>query len=75
MDASILGDLIPKVLELMKSSVGLGTRVACVHLIVLLSYHLKHELQPYTGMQTFIKVQAGPKVITFCHVTLCTTGI
>ncbi|KDR13581.1 proteasome-associated protein ECM29 homolog isoform X2 [Zootermopsis nevadensis] len=48
-DASILGDLIPKVLELMKSSVGLGTRVACVHLIVLLSYHLKHELQPYTG--------------------------
>lgn len=34
----------------MRSSVGLGTRVACAHLIVLLTYHLKQELQPYTGM-------------------------
>jgi proteasome component ECM29 len=48
-DASILGELIPKVLELMRSSVGLGTRVACAHLIVLLTYHLKQELQPYSG--------------------------
>ena len=29
---------------------GLGTRVACAHLLVLLTYHLKQELQPYTGM-------------------------
>jgi hypothetical protein len=49
-DASTLGELIPKVLELMRNSVGLGTRVACAHLIVLLTYHLKQELQPYTGM-------------------------
>jgi proteasome component ECM29 len=53
-DANILGELIPKVLELMKISVGLGTRVACAHLIVLLTYYLKHELQPFTGMQSFI---------------------
>ncbi|XP_069674508.1 proteasome adapter and scaffold protein ECM29 isoform X2 [Periplaneta americana] len=49
MDASILNELIPRMLELMRSSVGLGTRVACAHLIVLLTYHLKQELQPYTG--------------------------
>lgn len=48
-EASTLRELIPKVLELMRNSVGLGTRVACAHLIVLLTYHLKQELQPYTG--------------------------
>ncbi|KAK7866865.1 hypothetical protein R5R35_006031 [Gryllus longicercus] len=49
MDASALEQLIPRLLELMKGSVGLATRVASAHFIVLLTHHLKIELQPYTG--------------------------
>lgn len=48
-DATILEELTPKVLDLMKSSTGLGTRVACAHFITLLTVQLGSELQPYTG--------------------------
>ncbi|XP_015601340.2 proteasome adapter and scaffold protein ECM29 [Cephus cinctus] len=48
-DGTTLKDLMPKVIELIKSSIGLGTKVACSHFLVLLSSHLKLELQPYTG--------------------------
>lgn len=40
---------MPKVLDLMKSSIGLGTRVACAHFITLLTLQLGQDLQPYTG--------------------------
>lgn len=48
-DASILETLVPKVTELMKSSVGLGTKVVCAHFINLLVVHLGKDLQPYSG--------------------------
>ncbi|XP_063216942.1 proteasome adapter and scaffold protein ECM29 isoform X2 [Bacillus rossius redtenbacheri] len=48
-DASVLPQLMPRVLELMKGSVALGTRVASAHFVVLLTYHLRQELQPYAG--------------------------
>ncbi|XP_056640479.1 proteasome adapter and scaffold protein ECM29 [Diorhabda sublineata] len=48
-DASILEELIPKIIELMKSSVGLGTRIACAHFITLLVVQLGQDIQPYTG--------------------------
>lgn len=48
-DASILEELVPRVLDLMKSTVGLGTRVACSHFINLLTLQLGQELQPYSG--------------------------
>ncbi|KRT79156.1 HEAT domain-containing protein [Oryctes borbonicus] len=48
-DATILEELVPKVTELMKGSVGLGTRVACAHFITLLVIQLGQSLQPYTG--------------------------
>ncbi|XP_066994237.2 proteasome adapter and scaffold protein ECM29 isoform X2 [Anabrus simplex] len=48
-DAETLESLVPRIIELMRASVGLGTRVACAHLVVLLAQHLKLELQPYTG--------------------------
>jgi hypothetical protein len=63
-EASTLRELIPKVLELMRNSVGLGTRVACAHLIVLLTYHLKQELQPYTGV--LILLLTVHKIQQFC---------
>ncbi|KAG7212048.1 hypothetical protein KM043_012404 [Ampulex compressa] len=48
-DADILKSLMPKVVELLKCSVGLGTKVACSHFLILLSTHFKQELQPYAG--------------------------
>lgn len=48
-DNSILEELVPRVLELMKSTVGLGTRVACAHFVNLLTLQLGQGLQPYSG--------------------------
>nr|XP_022915862.1 proteasome-associated protein ECM29 homolog isoform X1 [Onthophagus taurus] len=48
-DATILEELVPKVVDLMKGSVVLGTRVACAHFITLLVVQLGNDLQPYTG--------------------------
>lgn len=44
-----MDDLVPRVLDLMKSSIGLGTRVACAHFVTMLSLQLRSELQPYAG--------------------------
>ncbi|KOC60812.1 Proteasome-associated protein ECM29 like protein [Habropoda laboriosa] len=48
-DAEILKELIPKVIDLIKSSIGFGTKITCSHFIILLSTHFKQELQPYSG--------------------------
>ncbi|KAB0794456.1 hypothetical protein PPYR_11295 [Photinus pyralis] len=48
-DASILGELTPKITELMKSSVTFGTRIVCVHFISLLIVQMKQDLQPYSA--------------------------
>ncbi|KAK4875583.1 hypothetical protein RN001_012005 [Aquatica leii] len=48
-DASILEELTPKVIELMKSSVRLGTRIVCAHFTTLLIVQMKQDLQPYAG--------------------------
>ncbi|KAH0956005.1 hypothetical protein HN011_009526 [Eciton burchellii] len=48
-DTDVLKDLMPKVVDLIKCSVGFGTKIACSHFIILLSTHLKAELQPYSA--------------------------
>nr|CAH7763652.1 unnamed protein product [Callosobruchus chinensis] len=48
-DASILEELVPKITELMKGTVGLGTRIACAHFITLLVIQLRQDVQPYAG--------------------------
>ncbi|XP_011685024.1 PREDICTED: proteasome-associated protein ECM29 homolog [Wasmannia auropunctata] len=48
-DAAVLKELMPKVIELIKFSVGFGTKIACLHFVILLSTHLKAELQPYSS--------------------------
>ncbi|KAJ8917780.1 hypothetical protein NQ315_010686 [Exocentrus adspersus] len=48
-DASILEELVPKIVDLMKGSVGLGTRIACAHFVTLLVVQLGQDVQPYTG--------------------------
>ncbi|XP_008560300.1 proteasome adapter and scaffold protein ECM29 [Microplitis demolitor] len=48
-DAAILQELMPKVIELIKSSIGLGSKVSISHFLILLSLQMKQELQPYAG--------------------------
>lgn len=49
-DESTFAALLPKLQELLRSSVALGTRVAAAHFIVLVSHHLTVEqFQPYVG--------------------------
>ncbi|CAG2057306.1 unnamed protein product [Timema podura] len=48
-DAECASQMMPRLLELLRGSVGLGTRVAASHLVVLLAHHLKEEFQPHTG--------------------------
>ncbi|XP_060528524.1 proteasome adapter and scaffold protein ECM29 [Cylas formicarius] len=48
-DNSILEELVPKTIDLMKGSVGLGTRIACAHFITMLVVQLGKDVQPYAG--------------------------
>ncbi|XP_034253765.1 proteasome adapter and scaffold protein ECM29 [Thrips palmi] len=48
-DSEILEKVIPRISEMLRTSIGLGTKVATTHLIVLLSGTMKIELQPYAG--------------------------
>ncbi|KAG8232783.1 hypothetical protein J437_LFUL013280 [Ladona fulva] len=48
-DGSILEDLVPRVLELMKTTAGVGTRIGCAHLITQLCSLQNSEIGPYTG--------------------------
>ncbi|XP_076224219.1 proteasome adapter and scaffold protein ECM29 isoform X2 [Nomia melanderi] len=48
-DTEILRELIPKLIDLIKSTVGFGTKITCSHFVILLSTHHKLLLQPYAG--------------------------
>ncbi|XP_046388790.1 proteasome adapter and scaffold protein ECM29-like [Ischnura elegans] len=48
-DGPILEELVPRIVELMKTSVGVGTRIGCAHLITQLCSLQNSEIAPYTG--------------------------
>uniref|UniRef100_A0A182W1W8 TOG domain-containing protein n=1 Tax=Anopheles minimus TaxID=112268 RepID=A0A182W1W8_9DIPT len=48
-DYATLERMSPAVLDLVKASVNLGTKVACAHFICLVSIHLGQEMQPLTS--------------------------
>ncbi|KAG8312446.1 hypothetical protein J6590_023052 [Homalodisca vitripennis] len=49
-DENTFAVMLPKLQDLLRSSVGLGTRVATAHFVVLLSHHLTIEqFQPHVG--------------------------
>lgn len=49
-DCSILEELVPRIVDLMKGSVALGTKVVCAHFITLLTVQTDGQiLQPYAG--------------------------
>lgn len=47
-DIEVMKDMLPKILELMKSP-QLGTKVACCHFIVLAAHYLRGDLEPVAG--------------------------
>ncbi|XP_053602483.1 proteasome adapter and scaffold protein ECM29 isoform X2 [Plodia interpunctella] len=47
-DIEVMKEMLPKILELMKSP-QLGTKVACCHFIVLAAHYLRAELEPLAG--------------------------
>uniref|UniRef100_A0AAY4AG20 Ecm29 proteasome adaptor and scaffold n=1 Tax=Denticeps clupeoides TaxID=299321 RepID=A0AAY4AG20_9TELE len=49
LDASVLGELIPKLCDLLKSGIGLGTKGACASVIVSLTVQCPQDLTPYSG--------------------------
>ncbi|XP_078427300.1 proteasome adapter and scaffold protein ECM29 [Cetorhinus maximus] len=49
LDASVLGNLVPKLCELLKSGVGLGTKGGCAHVVVFLTTKCPQDLNPYAG--------------------------
>ncbi|CAL1601518.1 unnamed protein product [Knipowitschia caucasica] len=49
LDVSVLGELVPRLCELLKSGMGLGTKGGCASVIVSLTVQCPHDLTPYSG--------------------------
>ncbi|XP_057700353.1 proteasome adapter and scaffold protein ECM29 isoform X2 [Corythoichthys intestinalis] len=49
LDVTVLGELVPKLCELLKSGVGLGTKGGCASVIVSLTVQCPQDLTPYSG--------------------------
>ncbi|XP_030643873.1 proteasome adapter and scaffold protein ECM29 [Chanos chanos] len=49
LDVSVLEELVPKLCDLLKSGVGLGTKGGCASVIVSLTVQCSQDLTPYAG--------------------------
>ncbi|KAK6324484.1 hypothetical protein J4Q44_G00038260 [Coregonus suidteri] len=49
LDVSVLGELVPRLCDLLKSGVGLGTKGGCASMIVFLTVACPQDLTPYSG--------------------------
>uniref|UniRef100_A0A8D0SIM9 Ecm29 proteasome adaptor and scaffold n=1 Tax=Sus scrofa TaxID=9823 RepID=A0A8D0SIM9_PIG len=49
LDVSVLGELVPRLCELIRSGVGLGTKGGCASVIVSLTTQCPQDLTPYSG--------------------------
>uniref|UniRef100_A0A8C0LHF8 Ecm29 proteasome adaptor and scaffold n=1 Tax=Canis lupus dingo TaxID=286419 RepID=A0A8C0LHF8_CANLU len=54
LDVSVLGELVPRLCELIRSGVGLGTKGGCASVIVSLTTQCPQDLTPYSG--EFVKI-------------------
>ncbi|XP_072904697.1 proteasome adapter and scaffold protein ECM29 [Hemitrygon akajei] len=48
-DTSVLGDLVPKLCELLKSGIGLGTKGGCAHVVVFLTTKCPQDLNSFAS--------------------------
>ncbi|KAL2293978.1 hypothetical protein Nmel_007686 [Mimus melanotis] len=62
LDVSVLSELVPRLCELIKSGVGLGTKGGCASVIVSLTTQCPQDLTPYSAMidDAFDKVKSLP---------------
>ncbi|EMP30775.1 Proteasome-associated protein ECM29 like protein [Chelonia mydas] len=49
LDVSVLGELVPRLCELIRSGIGLGTKGGCASVIVSLTTQCPQDLTPYSG--------------------------
>ncbi|XP_053152364.1 proteasome adapter and scaffold protein ECM29 isoform X2 [Hemicordylus capensis] len=49
LDVSVLGELVPRLCELTRSGVGIGTKGGCASVIVSLTTQCPQDLTPYSG--------------------------
>ncbi|XP_012878678.1 PREDICTED: proteasome-associated protein ECM29 homolog [Dipodomys ordii] len=49
LDVSVLGELVPRLCELIRSGVGLGTKGGCASVIVSLTTQCPQDITPYSG--------------------------
>lgn len=49
LDVSVLGELVPRLCELAKSGLGIGTKGGCASVIVSLTTQCPRDLTPYSG--------------------------
>lgn len=56
-DASVLEELVPRLVEQSRSAVGLSTRAGCGHLVATLAHHCPLDLQPHAGklLRAFVR--------------------
>ena len=48
-DGDTLQELVPRLVDLLKSAVGLSTKTGCADVIVQLSTHCSRDLEPFAG--------------------------
>lgn len=48
-DSSILPELVPRIIELVKGGIGVGTKAGCASFITLLVTQCPHDLAPHAG--------------------------
>jgi len=48
-DPTVLSDLVPRLAELIRSGVGLGTKAGCAQVVVSLTQHCTHDMTPFAG--------------------------
>jgi proteasome component ECM29 len=48
-DKTVLEELVPRLVELLRSGLGLGTKAGCASFVVSLVQQCGHDLQPYAG--------------------------
>jgi len=64
LDVSVLGELVPRLCELIRSGVGLGTKGGCASVIVSLTTQCPQDLTPHSG--EFVRAACGDPSVWPC---------
>ncbi|XP_077980977.1 proteasome adapter and scaffold protein ECM29-like [Glandiceps talaboti] len=48
-DSTVLPELVPRLTELIRSGIGVGTKAGCANFIIMLTHQCARDLQPFAG--------------------------